>query len=152
MTSALRLASPPTTRAWSPLATALALCIGLGTQPAAALSGRVVDGASGQPIPEATVTQGTQVVRSDSAGRYTLPDGLTGPVGARAPGYRQARVDASTTAGAETAKSGRWCSPTPNTSSPTWSASSISSSKSRIRCAPSAASPVDGSRGISTKL
>ena len=42
---------------------------------------------------------------------------------------------ASTTAGAETAKSGRWCSPTPNTSSPTWSASSISSIRSRSRCA-----------------
>ena len=40
---------------------------------------------------------------------------------------------ASTTAGAETAKSGRWCSPTPNTSSPTWSASSISSIRSRSR-------------------
>ena len=40
---------------------------------------------------------------------------------------------ASTTAGAETTKSGRWCSPTPNTSRPTWSASSISSSRSRSR-------------------
>ncbi len=38
-----------------------------------------------------------------------------------------------TTAGAETVKSGRWCSPTPKTSSPTWSASSISSSRSRSR-------------------
>ena len=42
---------------------------------------------------------------------------------------------ASATAGAETAKSGRWCSPTPNTSRPTWSASSISSTRSRRRCA-----------------
>ena len=42
---------------------------------------------------------------------------------------------ARTTAGADTAKSGRWCSPTPNTSSPTWSASSISSMRSRSRCA-----------------
>ena len=42
---------------------------------------------------------------------------------------------ASTTAGAETAKSGRWCSPTPKTSSPTWSASSTSSTRSRSRCA-----------------
>ncbi len=42
---------------------------------------------------------------------------------------------ASTTAGAETAKSGRWCSPTPNTSRPTWSASSTSSTRSRSRWA-----------------
>ena len=40
---------------------------------------------------------------------------------------------ASTTAGAETAKSRRWCSPTPKTSSPTWSASSTSSTNSRRR-------------------
>jgi len=40
---------------------------------------------------------------------------------------------ASTTAGEETVKSGRWCSPTPKTSSPTWSASSISSRRSRNR-------------------
>ncbi len=40
---------------------------------------------------------------------------------------------AKATAGAETTKSGRWCSPTPKTSSPTWSASSISSIRSRIR-------------------
>ena len=47
----------------------------------------------------------------------------------------------STTAGEETAKSGRWCSPTPKTSSPTWSASSISSSRSRSRsCGPIASS------------
>ena len=41
---------------------------------------------------------------------------------------------ASTTAGADTAKSGRWCSPTPKTSSPTSSASSTSSMRSRRRC------------------
>ena len=40
---------------------------------------------------------------------------------------------ASTVAGAETAKSGRWCSPTPKTSSPTSSASSISSIRFRSR-------------------
>src|SRR5829696_8406508 len=40
---------------------------------------------------------------------------------------------ASATAGEETAKSGRWCSPTPKTSSPTASASSISSTSSRSR-------------------
>ena len=38
------------------------------------------------------------------------------------------------TAGVETTKSGRWCSPTPNTSSPISSASTISSSRSAIRC------------------
>ncbi len=56
---------------------------------------------------------------------------------------------ASTTAGAETAKSGRWCSPTPKTSSPTWSASSISSIRSRSRCAGATERPVRGS-GISS--
>jgi hypothetical protein len=40
---------------------------------------------------------------------------------------------ASTTAGVETAKSGRWCSPTPNTSRPISSASSTSSMSSRSR-------------------
>ena len=40
----------------------------------------------------------------------------------------------STTDGAETAKSGRWCSPTPTTSSPTRSAISISSSRLASRC------------------
>ena len=48
--------------------------------------------------------------------------------------FVRAAAAASTTAGVETAKSGRWCSPTPNTSSPTSSASSISSMRSRRRC------------------
>ena len=39
------------------------------------------------------------------------------------------------TTGAGAAKSGRWCSPIPNTSRPTWSASSISSTISGSRCA-----------------
>ena len=56
---------------------------------------------------------------------------------------------ASTTAGADTAKSGRWCSPTPNTSSPTWSASSISSTRSRSRCAGLAVAP-SWSPGVSS--
>ena len=46
----------------------------------------------------------------------------------------RAAAAARTTAGAETVNSGRWCSPTPKTSSPTSSASSISSSRSAIRC------------------
>src|SRR5680860_909009 len=41
---------------------------------------------------------------------------------------------ASTTAGADTAKSARWCSPTPNTSSPTSSARTISSIRLWRRC------------------
>ena len=41
--------------------------------------------------------------------------------------FVRAAAAPSTTAGADTAKSGRWCSPSPNTSSPTWSASSTSS-------------------------
>ena len=58
---------------------------------------------------------------------------------------RRVRVAAaaSTTAGDETAKSGRWCSPTPKTSSPTWSASSICSMSSRSRCSAPAA-PLPG--------
>ena len=50
---------------------------------------------------------------------------------------------ASATAGEETTKSGRWCSPTPKTSSPTWSASSISSIRSRSRspAVPAVSSP-----------
>ncbi len=46
----------------------------------------------------------------------------------------RAAIAASTTAGADTAKSGRWCSPTPKTSSPTCSASSASSRSSAKRC------------------
>jgi hypothetical protein len=56
---------------------------------------------------------------------------------------------ASTIAGAETAKSGRWCSPTPNTSSPTRSASSISSTRSASRCSALTVSPVAES-GVSS--
>src|SRR5690242_2882776 len=46
-----------------------------------------------------------------------------------------AAIAASATAGADTAKSGRWCSPTPNTSSPSSSASRASSSRFFSRCA-----------------
>ena len=45
-----------------------------------------------------------------------------------------AAIAASATAGAETAKSGRWCSPTPNTSRPSSSASLASSSRFLSRC------------------
>ena len=48
--------------------------------------------------------------------------------------FVRAAAAASTTAGADTANSGRWCSPTPKTSRPTSSASSISSMRSRSRC------------------
>ena len=47
-----------------------------------------------------------------------------------------------TTAGAHTAKSGRWCSPTAKTSSPRVSASSISSMRSARRCSGVTASEV----------
>ena len=57
----------------------------------------------------------------------------------------RAAAAASTTAGDDTGKSGRWCSPTPNTSSPTWSASTISSTRSRTRCPTSMPRPVAGS-------
>ena len=46
----------------------------------------------------------------------------------------RAAAAASTTAGDDTVKSGRWCSPTPKTSSPTSSARTISSSRFAIRC------------------
>ena len=59
---------------------------------------------------------------------------------------------ASTTAGEETAKSGRWCSPTPKTSRPTWSASSISSIRSRTRLAGSTLPPARGSGDSSAKV
>ena len=49
---------------------------------------------------------------------------------------------ASTTAGAETTNSGRWCSPTPNTSRPSSSASCASSSRSFSRWAGVTVSPV----------
>jgi len=48
--------------------------------------------------------------------------------------FVRAAAAPSTTVGADTTKSARWCSPTPKTSRPTWSASSISSSRSRTRC------------------
>ena len=47
--------------------------------------------------------------------------------------FVRAAAAASTTAGDDTVKSGRWCSPTPKMSRPTWSASSISSSRSCSR-------------------
>ena len=54
--------------------------------------------------------------------------------GAREPDpLRPTAAAASTVAGAETAKSGRWCSPMPKTSSSTSSASSISSIRFRSR-------------------
>ncbi len=59
---------------------------------------------------------------------------------------------ASATAGAETAKSGRWCSPTPKTSRPTWSASSISSIRSRSRLRVSTIGPPSTSGVSSAKV
>ncbi|MNW58104.1 hypothetical protein D3C74_359500 [compost metagenome] len=59
---------------------------------------------------------------------------------------------AMTTAGEDAAKSGRWCSPTPYTSSPTWSASTISSTTSRSRSAWLIVSPVITSGVVSTKV
>ena len=64
----------------------------------------------------------------------------------------RAAAAASTTAGEETTKSGRWCSPIPKTSSPSWSASSISSIRLHIRCAASISSPVTGSGPRSTNV
>ena len=66
-----------------------------------------------------------RIVRGEHGDRAGQPDAS----------WSRAAAAASTTAGAETAKSGRWCSPTPKTSSPTWSASSISSMRLRSRCA-----------------
>jgi hypothetical protein len=47
----------------------------------------------------------------------------------------RAAIAASTTSGAEIAKSSRWCSPTPKKSSPSSSASTASSTTLRITCA-----------------
>jgi pimeloyl-ACP methyl ester carboxylesterase len=59
---------------------------------------------------------------------------------------------ASTTAGDAIAKSGRWCSPTPNTSRPAVSASLASSMNSRSRTAGLMGRPVTGSAVISPKV
>ncbi len=52
----------------------------------------------------------------------------------------RAATAASTVAGEDTRKSGRWCSPMPNTSRPSRSASSASSSSSAMRRSPPAGS------------
>src|SRR6188472_3512632 len=62
----------------------------------------------------------------------------------------RAATAASTTAGVETVKSGRWCSPTPKTSRPTSSASSASSTTSRRRC--SGLSPSRVSANVKTPI
>lgn len=61
----------------------------------------------------------------------------------------RAAIAASSTTGEETAKSRRWCSPTPKTDSPAWSATSACSiSSCRRRCAVTTR-PVSGS-GVSS--
>jgi len=55
---------------------------------AAALDGRVTDAQSGQPIPDALVTAGQNVVRADAHGRFSIDTAL-GTIAARAPGYRR---------------------------------------------------------------
>jgi hypothetical protein len=52
-------------------------------------------------------------------------------------------IAASTTSGAETEKSGRWCSPTPKASMPSSSASTPSSTTSRMTCAWVKSLPLD---------
>jgi hypothetical protein len=75
------------------VATALAALL-LGLAPSAqALSGRVLNEATLEPVPQAVVTAGGQVVTADAEGRFTLPgphDGCA-PVtlGARAPGFNR---------------------------------------------------------------
>ncbi|MDG3439067.1 putative glycoside hydrolase [Nitrospirillum amazonense] len=65
----------------------LAICLGLAlVHPAAAMAGRIVDGATGAPIAGATIVAGGQLVPVDGMGRFTVD--TTGPVFARAPGYR----------------------------------------------------------------
>ena len=59
---------------------------------------------------------------------------------------------ASVTTGAETAKSGRWCSPIAKTSRPTSSASDASSMRLRRRRAGEIARPVAGSGVSSAKV
>lgn len=57
---------------------------------ALAAGGVVVDAATGAPVPHADVVQGAVAVRADGAGRFETPQSATGPVSARAPGYRRA--------------------------------------------------------------
>ncbi len=66
--------------------------------------------------------------------------------------FVRAAAAARTTAGAETANSGRWCSPTPKTSRPSSSASAISSSRSASRSAGVTVRPVRGSGVVSAKV
>ena len=56
-----------------------------------------------------------------------------------------AAAAASRIAGADPTKSLRWCSPTPNTSRPAWSAARACSMISRTRCRGDGTSPVTGS-------
>jgi hypothetical protein len=64
----------------------------------------------------------------------------------------RAAMAASTTAGDEDTKSARWCSPTPNTSRPAWSATTASSIASCSRCAGDTVAPVSGSGERSTNV
>lgn len=56
--------------------------------------GRVVDAASGMPIPDATVTIGERVLRSDAEGRFARPSS-TERILVRAAGYRAANSTAA---------------------------------------------------------
>jgi hypothetical protein len=66
--------------------------------------------------------------------------------------FVRAAAAARTTAGAETMNSSRWCSPTPKTSRPSRSASSISSSRRCMRSCVVIVRPVVGSGVRSPKL
>ncbi|MCU0767405.1 MAG: GTP-binding protein [Gammaproteobacteria bacterium] len=61
--------------------------------PAQALSGRVLSGATLDPVPQAIVTAGGRAVTTDADGRFTLPDiedsCVPVTLGARAPGFNR---------------------------------------------------------------
>jgi hypothetical protein len=59
------------------------------------LSGTVVDGGTGQPIPGASLTQGEVAVTTDANGAFELDRRPDGPLRVMAPGYRRAELDAS---------------------------------------------------------
>jgi len=75
-------------------ASLLALALWLAASGALALDGVVRDAQSGQPVPDATLVIGNQVLRSDAQGRFSATaDGAT--VSARAPGYARTVVNAA---------------------------------------------------------
>ncbi|MGN6807011.1 MAG: putative glycoside hydrolase [Trinickia sp.] len=73
------------------LSWATAALLALTVPPAMAMTGAVIDASTGAPLPDATVTVGNTVTRTDSGGHFTI-DEPQATVKARSPGYRQAQA------------------------------------------------------------